>query len=413
MVDIDTCRIVDLIESREMEDVSKWLSEFPNIKFVSRDGSPSYRAAITKALPDACQISDRFHILKNLTDAVILYFQKVFQGRIPIPLTTGTANIKNTILLAPSKREKILTVKKLFAEGKSKSEIKSITNLLDNTISKYINMSDDKIPHEPKTARGKLHEDAINKALSRANTARELKDRGYSLIKIHKETGFTLATIKRYLSEDFIPTNGHYGCQKPGLLAPFRDEVMQMRSIGKKYREIHELIYSKGYRGTEDAIRGFMSKEKRILTDMSSQGTDKPEPMEFIERKWLVKLLYKPLCKVKGITEEQFSAVLHKYPQVGKVYSTVSEFKEIMFSKNINGLNYWINNTLDLGIAELNSFINGIKIDIEAVNNAILLEYNNGLAEGSVNKLKVIKRIMYGRNKFDLLRSKVLLLESQ
>lgn len=413
MVDIDTCRIVDIIESREMEDVSKWLSEFPNIKFVSRDGSPSYRAAITKALPNACQISDRFHILKNLTDAVILYFQKIFQGRIPIPLTNGTANIKNTILLAPLKREKILTVKKLFAEGKSKSEIKSITNLLDDTISRYINIPDDKIPPETKTERGKLHEDAINKALSRANTVRELKDRGYSLNKIHKETGFTLATIKRYLSVDFIPTNGHYGCQKPGLLAPFRDEVVQMRSIGKKYKEIYELISAKGYRGTEDAIRGFMSKEKRILTDISSHGTGKPEPTEFIERKWLVKLLYKPLCKVKGITEEQFSAVLHKYPQIDKVYSTVSEFKEIMFSKNVDSLNDWINNTLDLGIAEINSFINGIKIDIEAVHNAILLKYNNGLAEGSVNKLKVTKRIMYGRNKFDLLRSKVLLLENK
>lgn len=413
MVDIDTGKIIDVIESREMEDVSKWLSEFPNIKFVSRDGSPTYRAAITKSLPNACQISDRFHILKNLTDAIILYFQKIFQGRIPIPLTKGTENIKNTIMLAPSKREKILTVKKLFAEGKSKSEIKSITNLLDTTISRYINIPDDKIPSEPKTARGKLHEDAINKALNRVNTVRELKELGYSLNKIHKETGFTLATIKRYLSEDFVPTNGHYGCHKPGLLAPYRDEVLHMRSIGKKYKEIYELICSKGYSGTEDAIRGFISKEKRILKDLSSHGTGKSDPAEFIERKWLVKLLYKPLCKVKGITEEQFSAVLHKYPQIEKVYSILNEFKEIVFSKNVDSLNDWINNTLDLGITEINSFINGIKIDIEAVNNAIILKYNNGLAEGSVNKLKVIKRIMYGRNKFDLLRNKVLLLENQ
>lgn len=65
-----------------------------------------------------------------------------------------------------------------------------------------------------------------------------------------------------------------------------------------------------------------------------------------------------------------------------------------------------------LEIGELNIFVNGLKSDITAVKNAISLEYNNGLAEGNVNKVKVIKRIMYGRNKFDLLRNKVLLFES-
>ena len=46
--------------------------------------------------------------------------------------------------------------------------------------------------------------------------------------------------------------------------------------------------------------------------------------------------------------------------------------------------------------------------DIDAVKNAIKYKYNNGLAEGSVNKIKVIKRIMYGRNSFELLKAKVL-----
>ena len=59
----------------------------------------------------------------------------------------------------------------------------------------------------------------------------------------------------------------------------------------------------------------------------------------------------------------------------------------------------------------LQTYVNGIRIDINAVKNGIKLKYNNGLAEGSVNKIKVIKRIMYGRNSFDLLKVKVLLHE--
>jgi transposase len=60
----------------------------------------------------------------------------------------------------------------------------------------------------------------------------------------------------------------------------------------------------------------------------------------------------------------------------------------------------------------MDKFVNGLKRDMQAVGNAIIYEYNNGLAEGSVNKLKVIKKIMYGRNKFEMMRQKVLFLEN-
>ncbi|WP_169999802.1 transposase [Petrotoga halophila] len=66
----------------------------------------------------------------------------------------------------------------------------------------------------------------------------------------------------------------------------------------------------------------------------------------------------------------------------------------------------------NLKIRNIDKFVNGLKRDIQAVRNAIVYEYNNGLAEGSVNKLKVIKRIIYGRNKFEMLRQKVLFLEN-
>jgi transposase len=66
----------------------------------------------------------------------------------------------------------------------------------------------------------------------------------------------------------------------------------------------------------------------------------------------------------------------------------------------------------NLKIRKIDKFANVLKRDMQAVRNAIVYEYNNGIAEGSVNKLKVIKRIMYGRNKFEMLRQKVLLLEN-
>ena len=66
LLEID--RIIDILNSRESSDVAKWLKSFPNIKIVSRDGSNEYAKAIKSAHPNAIQINDRIHIIKNLTE---------------------------------------------------------------------------------------------------------------------------------------------------------------------------------------------------------------------------------------------------------------------------------------------------------------------------------------------------------
>ena len=83
-----------------------------------------------------------------------------------------------------------------------------------------------------------------------------------------------------------------------------------------------------------------------------------------------------------------------------------------MFSKKPDEMLIWIQNARKMqNISELQSYVEGISSDLDAVKNAIQYDYNNGLAEGSVTKIKLIKRVMYGRNSFQLLRAKVLLHE--
>ena len=95
MVNLETRRIVDMIESRELKDVRRWLSEYPNLRVVARDGSLTYATAITEACRGAMQISDRFHLVKNLNDRARQAFQKLFQGRIAIPMTQRTQKTAN------------------------------------------------------------------------------------------------------------------------------------------------------------------------------------------------------------------------------------------------------------------------------------------------------------------------------
>ena len=84
-----------------------------------------------------------------------------------------------------------------------------------------------------------------------------------------------------------------------------------------------------------------------------------------------------------------------------------------MRSRNVEKVEEWIEKANNLKLRKIDRFVNGLKRNIQTVRNVIIYEYNNGLAEGSVNKRKVIKRIMYGRNKFEMLRQKVLFLENK
>lgn len=89
----------------------------------------------------------------------------------------------------------------------------------------------------------------------------------------------------------------------------------------------------------------------------------------------------------------------------------MKEFYRIVFSQKGAELDAWIETAAKLQIDEIDSYIGGLKKDLTAVKNGINYKYNNGLAEGSVNKIKLTKRIMYGRNSFLLLKTKLLLNE--
>ena len=84
----------------------------------------------------------------------------------------------------------------------------------------------------------------------------------------------------------------------------------------------------------------------------------------------------------------------------------VSDFKILLRGSDENKLDEWIKKAEGMHVTELDSFLKLIRSDKEAVKNAIRYQYSNGPTEGHNNKIKVIKRQMYGRCKFDLLRLK-------
>ncbi len=134
-------------------------------------------------------------------------------------------------------------------------------------------------------------------------------------------------------------------------------------------------------------------------------------PTEFVQRRSITTLLYKKTNELYSVSRAQYDKVIEQYPMLAKLFGIVQEFYKMIYSKNSEELMPWLEQVENLNIPELNTYVNGIRRDSSAVTNGIELGYNNGLAEGSVNKIKVVKRVMYGRNSFELLKTKVLLQE--
>jgi len=87
----------------------------------------------------------------------------------------------------------------------------------------------------------------------------------------------------------------------------------------------------------------------------------------------------------------------------------VAQFAEMMAGLHGDRLDTWIAAAEADDLPDLHSFANGLKRDHTAVINGLTLPHSSGTVEGNVNRIKMIKRQMYGRAKFDLLRKRVLL----
>ena len=405
MIDIETRKIIDMIESREREDVKAWLSSFKNIVLVSRDGSRTFRNAIKAAHKNCLQVSDRFHMVKNLVRVLKSHLRKTTPGRILIPMTNQTKALKYQFFFLASKREKILIVKDLYKGGKTISEICDFAKLAPKTIKQYIGTKQYDLPKENQTVREKLHIETTNKKIELKKQINELITKGDNKTQISLKLGVPYSRISKLTKDNYNPIHGQYGVSRKSPLKKYYSEILEKRLEGMSYKQIHEIISSKGYKGTIASLRVFMSKERRVMNDYLK---DNKTIAETIERKWIEQLLYPDALKSYKITNEQYEKIISHHPDIKTILEINNSFKKVFKKKDKYCLFEWLSKTKSYNIPEVNSVISGIESDLDAVINAVELDYNNGLAEGKVNKIKMIKRIMFGRNSFELLRKKVL-----
>jgi len=108
------------------------------------------------------------------------------------------------------------------------------------------------------------------------------------------------------------------------------------------------------------------------------------------------------------VEQVRLEQVLNLSPEVQTVYTLLQAFLRIVRERKHQELRSWMEQAIRSGIPELKSFVVGIERDYDAVYAALRLPWSQGITEGKVNKLKTLKRVMYGRAGFALLRQRLL-----
>lgn len=354
MIDIETHKIIDMIKSRQEDDVTEWLRTYPNLEIISRDGGIMYKSSSDKAHPKAKQVSDRFHVLKNLTEYATDALKRLLEYQIKISEEKPKVDISNTKKKYEyrTKWDLILKVKELREQNYKVIDISKSLGISEKTVIEY-----NKIPIENKEKYNKIPTSKLKAEVSEKNKWKLIQQVQEEYKKYHnyrevaRNCKLDRRTVKKYVDIKEPPVNGNKKRKYASILDLYKNKIIEMNNNGFSWKEIKEVIKLEGYEGSDSLLRTYLAKIKKERIEVK-------KVKQIVERTTMISLLYKEIEEVKNITKELFDKVILMFPEAGKIYEIVREFKEIMFSKKEEQLDGWINKTRKLKIPEINSFIN-------------------------------------------------------
>lgn len=347
MIDINTHRIIDMINSRDYEKVSSWLKAFPNLKVISRDGSLTYKKAITASHAEAIQVTDRFHLLKNLTTYCKNYLIKHLKAKVTIELPS--INNNNTKYIFPqtnnkkSLKDRYFYAMDLYSNGINKSTSCKQANIDIRLFNRLLPLNNEDRLNYFKSKNEIIHEQKVAQKEAKIKLVREMHECGYSIRGIAKELNMARNTISKYLQPDATAIHAAYGTKKKGtLLENYTDKINECIASKLKFKDIEILIRNNGYTGSTSSLRRYTSKIKADIKEQYQNSKCTNKEIIFIERKSILKLLYKPLSSIKELNQKLFKLLCNQYDHVHKILNLVNRFKDILKEKDINKLDSWI-----------------------------------------------------------------------
>ena len=353
LYDFDRKQVIDLLPERSAEFLAAWLKAHPGVKVISRDRGGEYAAGSRQGAPEAIQVADRFHLMQNLGDCLERIAQRV---GIHLPVEPAPA---------PDQ-----------AQPPADSPKARLT-----------------APEAAKAATRQRRQERLDAIL-------DLQRQGASIDKIAATLKIGRMTVYRYLRR--IPDNARPPQRK--ALDKYADYLKRRWDEGiRTSSTLLTELRSQGYTGSLTSVRRYVSTWR--TADPPRRPLQGPAN-ETVSPRACRRLVLK---KVPSPEEAQLLArITQSNPQLETAVRLANDFAQAIRQHQLPLLTAWLENATNAGIPECKSFADSIRKDLDAVTNGVILPWSQGRVEGSINRLKAIKRAMYGRGKHDLLRRRVL-----
>ncbi len=379
LIDLERGRVIDILPGRDGEALKDWLKRHPGVEVITRDRWPAYAQAATEAAPQARQVADRWHLLRNLREAVQRLLERhsadvrsALKGTTEAPAAAAPSEGPGKAVAAPAPEPPV-------PAG-------------------FTPAPKERARHARKQERVRQY-----------RRVRELRAQGLSLRQIARATGLSVKSVIRYLRSDRCP-DWNPGRKVPTQLDRFAGHIGGwIERGGRNAADLYRELVGLGYRGGYDAVRRYLARRlgstgrpgPRVGVLTPPAGPAPPSPCklsyEFIRRPE----------ERKANEQARLDRLRGSGPALREGLDLAGEFAEMVRRRGHTPLAEWLAKAEGSGCAELRGFASGLRLDEAAVAAALTEPWSNGPVEGAVNRLKLIKRSMYGRAGWELLRARV------
>lgn len=365
---------IELLPERSAESLSNWLKEHPGPEIISRDRGGEYASGAAIGAPNAVQVADRWHLLHNLTDA-----------------------LKRGI----DRRHSVLTeaAKAVASTGKPAAE--PATSGPPPAVA----------PVRLSQAE-QLKQNSRARRLERYQQVKTLQGQGVSLRKIGQTLKMSRNAVERYSRAEQFPeraTPTRAPIPIDAYMPLLKQRVEEGRdNVPHLWHEIRAL----GFTGSRDMVRLQVRRLRRACGRRCATGPQPiPRPPRVIRPSarrvaWLaLGHIQKPSTNDHALLKE----IYRQWPQLQEAAELAREFARILKEHDADALEPWTQLAEEPAILEeIRRFAQSLRQDWAAVVQGVKQPWSQGQVEGQVNRLKLLKRQMYGRANFDLLRQRVL-----
>ncbi len=375
LVDLECRAIVDLLPDRTAETLAAWLRDHPEIEIISRDRFGAYAEAARTGAPQARQVADRWHLLRNLAEAleeVLLHQRPALRAAVAAATAVGSPSPEADTAPGP------LT------------------------------------PTRPRSAQQRQAELSRQRHALRVEqyeTIRWLSAAGADVAAIARCLGISRRTVHRYraLTEPPEPKRPHRP-RRRRVLTPYEPYLLQRWQEGchtgmRLFREIR----AQGFAHGASNVMRFVAQLRRDEAAGQPAGTTARAKAASTPTARHVAMLFLRRPEDLEADEQAYLTRLRDADAtVAAAYDLTQFFATMVRERGGDQLDTWLDEAAACAAPALSRFAKGLRADYDAVRAGLTEEWSNGQTEGQVNKLKLIKRQMYGRAKFDLLRQRVL-----